>query len=120
MPANASASFRTAYLQDLALVMAVNCVRNTVIENYHAAGKISDPEMKAFNVEVADRLYTVLSVLMEERFESIRGDFMGSLNYYYPYNWDKPKLAEDMLPDKNFSRKREKARKRGESRGLPL
>ena len=47
-----------AYLKRLALLMAVNCVRNTVIEDYHAAGKLDDPEMKAFYQEVANETST--------------------------------------------------------------
>ena len=35
--------------------MAVNCVRNTVIEDDHAGGKLDDAEMKAFNQEVANK-----------------------------------------------------------------
>ena len=42
--------------KDLALRMALYCVRNTVIENYHAAGKISDPEMMAFNKKVVNKI----------------------------------------------------------------
>jgi hypothetical protein len=34
-----------SHLKRLALLMAVNCVRNTVIEDFHAAGKIDDTEM---------------------------------------------------------------------------
>ena len=41
-------------LKRLALLIAVNCVRNTVIEDDHAAGKLDDPEMKAFNHKVAN------------------------------------------------------------------
>jgi hypothetical protein len=32
-----------------ALLMAVTCVRNTVIEDYHANGQLSDADMMAFN-----------------------------------------------------------------------
>ncbi len=45
-----------SHLKDIALIMSVNCVRNTIIENYHAEGKRSDDEMKAFNKEVANKL----------------------------------------------------------------
>ena len=48
--------------QDLALRMALHCVRNTVIENYHTQGKISDEEMKAFNIEVANNIFTYLEL----------------------------------------------------------
>jgi len=41
--------------------MAANCVRNTIIEDYHSQGKLTDEEMKAFNKEVASKLYTFLA-----------------------------------------------------------
>ena len=37
--------------------MTLNCVRNTIIENYHCQGKLSDDDMKAFNKEVVNRIY---------------------------------------------------------------
>jgi hypothetical protein len=44
-------------LKRLAMLMAVNCVRNTVVDDYHAQGKLDDSEMKAFNQEVANKIY---------------------------------------------------------------
>lgn len=32
--------------EKLAVLMTVNCVRNTCIENYHAVGKLTDPEIE--------------------------------------------------------------------------
>jgi len=46
----------------LSKLITVNCVRNTIIENYHAEGKISDEEMKAFNKEVCNHIYTALTI----------------------------------------------------------
>jgi hypothetical protein len=53
-------------LKRLALLIAVNCVRNTVIEDYHSDGKLSDAEMKAFNQEVANKVYTFLHYLFQK------------------------------------------------------
>ena len=47
---------KKADVKRLALIMAVNCVRNTVIEDYHSQGKMTQEEMKTFNKEVAHKL----------------------------------------------------------------
>ena len=54
-------------LKRLALIMAVACVRNTCIEEFHARPQpqfLSDADMKRFNQEVADKLYTFLHYLI--------------------------------------------------------
>ena len=47
----------------MAKAMTINCVRNTILETYHRQGKLSDEDMKAFNKEVANRIYTFLDCL---------------------------------------------------------
>lgn len=113
------------WLQDVALMMAVNCVRNTVIENYHAGkspssktgdysdvkvvtpygeipwtevSKISDKQMKVFNIEVANKLYTFLDFLIGgERSDDELNAFYKSIALFYPNNWNTPKLDNDMM-----------------------
>jgi hypothetical protein len=75
----------------LALIMAVNCVRNTVIEDYHAKGKITDGEMKKLNKEVSNKIYTFLHYLFHES-EDDRQAFLQAMSMMYPTNWDEPKL----------------------------
>jgi hypothetical protein len=82
-------------LKRLALLMAVNCVRNTVIENYHAAGKLDDSEMKAFNQEVTNKIYTFLQFLFVKP-EADREAFMSAMGMMYPSNWDQ-KADRDFL-----------------------
>lgn len=77
-------------IQKLALLMTVNCVRNTVIETYHADGKITDPEMKAFNKEVANRIYTVLVALLDSDYRDDIDDLLKWLQWNYPDKWDLP------------------------------
>lgn len=112
-----------------ALLMGVNCVRNTVIENYHAGhfpksktgdysdvkvvtpygeiawndlSRISDSEMMAFNKEVADRLYTYLQFLLNPHITAQeKEDFMKYINSYFPYNWDEPKLDRGFIGSNN-------------------
>lgn len=47
----------------IAKAMAINCVRNTLLEPYHQRGVLSDDEMKAFNKQVVNRIYTFLDCL---------------------------------------------------------
>jgi hypothetical protein len=85
-----------SHLKRLALLMAVNCVRNTVIEDFHAAGKIDDSEMKVFNQEVADKLYTFLHYMFVKSDED-RDIFLRAMGPMYPKNWDKPKIDRDFV-----------------------
>jgi len=91
-------------LKRLALLMAVNCVRNTVIEDYHSAGKLSDAEMKALNQEVANKIYTFLHYLFNESREDQEA-FLLAMGMMYPSGWDKPKLDADFVETVNLSKK---------------
>ncbi len=75
-------------LRGIALIMSVTCVRNTIIEKYHADGKLDDHEMEAFNRQVADRIYTFLTYLMAHPREA--SDLIDALRHYFPTNWDPP------------------------------
>jgi hypothetical protein len=76
--------------------MAVNCVRNTVIEDYHAAGKLDDADMMAFNQEVANKLYTFLQFLFLKSDED-RDAFLCAMGVMYPKNWDQPRMDADFV-----------------------
>ena len=52
----------------LALAMAHQCVRDTEVENWHSEGRISQAEMKAWMINVVDRIYTVIANLGDEQF----------------------------------------------------
>ena len=108
----------------LALLFAVNCVRNTVIEEYHAGKvprsqtgdftdvtvvtpfgeipwtkvrRISDAEMKALNIQVVDKLYTALSFLIDPLFIPDRDQFLAVLSRHFPLEWNEPKLDQSMI-----------------------
>lgn len=89
-------------LSDLALRMALRCVRNTVIEDYHSRGSISDAEMKAFNKEVVNNLYTFLHIMMNpdysrERELALRSYKIIPALFNRPEGWDAPELNQGML-----------------------
>jgi len=87
---------------DLALRIALHCVRNTIIEKYHGEGKISDAEMMAFNKEVVNKIYTFLQIIRHPKFkkeESIAFKQFGNLPSFYhkPTNWDAPTLDKAVI-----------------------
>jgi len=98
--------------------IALRCVRNTSIENIHAGravrskagdysdvtvvtpygeipwtdvSRISQDEMKTFNKEVVNKIFTVLIMLG-------RGCEMkeGPNAFYAPHNWDMPEIDPDI------------------------
>jgi hypothetical protein len=88
-------------LKRLALLIAVNCVRNTVIENYHSDEKLSDPEMMAFNQDVANKIYTFLHYMFNKPQEDQEA-ILSAMGMMYPSNWDQPKLDADFVKAINF------------------
>jgi hypothetical protein len=91
-------------LKQLALLMAVNCVRNTVIEDYHSDGKLSDAEMKAFNQEVANKIYTFLHYLYLPGQD--QEAFLNAMGMMYPNHWDQPELDSEFVEAANqFNKK---------------
>jgi len=76
-----------AHFRDLALRIALHCVRNTVIEDYHAAGKLTDPEMSALNHEVANKIYSFLHIVLNPRYDGIRER---AFEWLYSPDWDTP------------------------------
>lgn len=80
----------------LALLMAKTCVRNTVIEDYHSEGKLTDAEMKALNQKVANKIYTFLHYSSHGTPEE-REAFRNAMNLSYPSNWDQPQLDSEFV-----------------------
>ena len=85
------------HLRTLALTMAANCVRNTVIEDYHADGKLSDLEMMEFNKEVANKLYTFLRVGLYGTNRKDKELFMKTQMLMFPHGWDEPSLDDEFM-----------------------
>lgn len=78
-------------MRGIALIMSVTCVRNTIIERYHADGKLDDADMEAFNRQVADRIYTFLRYLLSNARDA--SDLVEALRHYLPTDWDPPQRA---------------------------
>lgn len=92
-------------IEKIALLMAVNCVRNTVIETYHGEGKISDTEMMAFNIEVVNKIYTFLRFYFGTMPKADTEEFMKLVSWFFP-SWNQPKLDEDFMEAVDSSVKR--------------
>jgi hypothetical protein len=80
-------------MQDIAVGMANVCVRNTIIEKYHAEGKLSDAEMKVFNQEVASKLYSALHFLLEGTPAEKQAVLRLLAEWRLP-QWDAPEINE--------------------------
>jgi hypothetical protein len=86
-----------SHLKKIALIMAVNCVRNTVIEEFHARGSLSQEDMRKLNKEVSNKIYTFLKFLLEGTKEE-QSALIKTTGLFYPNNWDQPVI------DGNISR----------------
>ena len=79
--------------------MAVNCVRNTVIETYHTEGKLTQEEMKAFSKEVTNKLYTFLTLYLGKTEAPSKIAFLDLMAHNLPTDWDLPKLDRGFVAD---------------------
>ena len=95
----------------IGILMAVNCVRNTVVETYHTEGKLTDDDMKAFNREVTSKLYTFLSLYFGKTEAQSKIAFLDLMAHNYPTGWELPKLDRGFVKDtKRLVRRRSKGK----------
>ena len=83
------------FVSDLAIMMAFNCVRNTVIEDFHRRGSLSPEDLKAFNKQVVDKLYTYLRILFNGSPEE-QAALLKVCTTSFPFDWDKPAVDKDL------------------------
>jgi len=82
-------------LKDIARLMALACVRNTVIENYQLNGQLSDEDMKVFNQQVVNNIYTFLHFLNNVPTPEREG-FLQAWSPHFPKGWDEPEFSEQL------------------------
>ena len=87
-------------LQKLAISITVTCVRNTIIEDYHARGSLSQDDMKAFNKQVASKIYTLLWVF--ENKPELKREMLTTLMFMCRSSWDSPVLDDDLISAFNY------------------
>jgi hypothetical protein len=61
--------------------------------------------MKAFNQEVANKIYTFLNFLLNKPDED-RDAFLGAMGVMYPKNWDQPRIDRDFADVVKMIKKR--------------
>jgi hypothetical protein len=82
----------------IAKAMTINCVRNTILERYHQQGKLSDDDMKAFNKQVVNRIYTFLDCL-NNRSATERNLFLAKMvatSEAFTAKWDELEFDGDL------------------------
>lgn len=82
----------TKIIQHMALLMSVNCVRKTVLDDYYTNGQLSEAELQAFVAESTDKLFTFLTYLLD-RSEDDKQSFLEVMNTSYPHDWPEPQLS---------------------------
>lgn len=89
--------YKKLHMKELALVVTKICIRDTIIEDYHARGSLSKADMKAFIKEVSNKIYTWLYINNAgsdgEKFSLAMLTTMS----YPPDNWDRPELDKDIM-----------------------
>lgn len=83
-------------MKHLALLMTLHCVRNTVIEDYHSSGKITDDEIKKFNIEVSNKIYSFLELLTNKDLTEYWSTIINNPKVFYmPTNWNQPRFDKE-------------------------
>lgn len=79
-------------IQHMALLMSVNCVRKTVLDDFLSEGKLSQEDLQRFIHESTDKLYTFLTYLLN-RSEEDKQVFLEVMNSSYPSDWQQPEIS---------------------------
>lgn len=79
-------------IQHMALLMSVNCVRKTVLDDFVSEGKLSQEDLESFIGESTDKLYTFLNYLLN-RSEEDKQVFLEVMNSSYPNDWKQPEIS---------------------------
>ncbi|MDD7805339.1 MAG: hypothetical protein PUP46_07240 [Endozoicomonas sp. (ex Botrylloides leachii)] len=85
----------------LALVIAANCMKDSVIEACQQQNKVSDNEISAFNQQLSDRLYTFLTYLLTKPADEYT-IMMEAMLSHYPDDWPQPMLDQHLIQDKQL------------------
>jgi hypothetical protein len=83
-------------IKELALMIALNCVSNTTTEEYHSQGSLSAQDIKKFNAEVTNKIYTFLWFMFNGS-QSEKTALLEVVKWTYPDKWDRPVMDEDIV-----------------------
>ncbi|MGI1680024.1 MAG: hypothetical protein K6L75_14880 [Cellvibrionaceae bacterium] len=79
-------------IQHMAMLMSVNCVRKTVLDDFLVDGKLSENDVEVLMSETTDKLFTFLTYLLD-RSELDKQTFLEIMNRSYPSEWPQPNLS---------------------------
>jgi len=84
-------------MERLAVLLVVNCFRNTVLENYHSEWpEFTQAKMKALMKDAVNKLHTAMHAFFTGD-EATQSAAWEVLNVYFPRQWDKPEFDQDLL-----------------------
>ena len=84
-------------MERLAVLLVVNCFRNTVLENYHTDWpEFTQAKMKALMKEAVSKIHTALHAFFTGD-EATQSAAWEVLNVYFPPQWDKPEFDQGLL-----------------------
>ena len=101
-------SIRDMVLKQMAKALTITVFRNGLVEDIHSGvfseedgTKISQKYMKELNIDVCNRIYTMLSLLMSNDSENNQKTYdifkFGSI---FSNNWDEPLIEKSLVGDK--------------------
>ena len=79
-----------------------------MIEDYHAAGKLTNAEMREINHEVVNKIYSFLLLMFHPGYGEAR---MTAITWLYPPQWDEPEFDESFRFLVKWARKGNRARR---------
>jgi hypothetical protein len=81
--------------QEMAALITLNCVRNSIIEDYRLQGKLTDEEMAIFTKEVLNKVYSFIELLSNPELEGLRKLPFKSPDFFYkPKGWSEPEFDD--------------------------
>lgn len=83
-------------VKKLALMIAANCTRNSVLEEAEQANAISQEQMTQFNHQMSNRIYTFLTYLLNKPAEEY-SVMIKELSKNYPEAWALPDLDQNLI-----------------------
>ena len=88
-------------LERLAILLVVNCFRNTVLEKYHIEWpEFTDEKMKPLMQQAVNKLHTALHAFFAGDAET-KDAVWERLHWNYPTGWDPPVFDQKLLPKSN-------------------
>ncbi|WP_153766104.1 hypothetical protein [Endozoicomonas sp. OPT23] len=83
-------------VKKLALIIAANCTRESVLEENLKNGSLAQKDLDAFNKQMSDRLYTFLTYLLNKPADEY-SVMMSELSKHFPENWGMPDLDQSFM-----------------------